>query len=418
MPPTPLKTTRTLLSGLLLLCLLPAYAQDTFEEGYVVTRANYTLRGYLEPSLKIFYQIAFKANRSDAQPVLYHPAQLRGFYLRASGEHFYSRALDVNRKPTQVQRLESNPAPRFVRDTAFVEVLATGKVSLFRLVDRESNGHFFVQPEGGPPQELLLIKFLAQEGVMSTLPLYLDQLQKLLADCPSVRAQHVAFNQKSLQKLISKYNACHNPETAFVKEKQKVRLRPTVFAGGTRSRMAYRGNDNAGHNDAYAAAVRYPQSFSPLFGLGADLLPFRPANPFSFSLELFGKGHTYEARAEPVGKIVAVRLGYTELRANYSVKYALPGRVKPFFRLGFSNGLTRLRENHMRVTRQDFNAFLYEGSVIDLRKVDHGAIGGLGLSVGRLATELRYEFVEKPSLEKIASVHTHALHLLLHYRLF
>jgi hypothetical protein len=414
-----LKTTSPLLLGLLLLCLrLPAHAQDTFEEGYVVTPANDTLRGYLEPSLKIFYQIAFKASRSDAQLVRYRPAQLRGFYIQSSGEHFYSRVVEVNHKPTQEHLLENNPVPRFVRDTAFVEVLATGKVSLFRLTDRESKGHFFVQPEGGPPEELLLIKFLAVEGVMSTLPVYRQQLQKLLADCPAVRPQHVAYTEKSLQKLVEKYNACHQPATSYVKERQKVRLRPVVFAGGTLSRMAYLGNDNAGDYQDYAAGVRYPRSLSPLIGIGTDLLPFRPANPFGFTLELLGKGHAYQAQAEQAGKIVAVRLAYTDLRVNYSIRYAAPGRVKPFFRLGFSNGLTLLRENTLRVTRRDFGALLYEGSVIDLRKVDYGGFGGVGVSAGRFATELRYAFVEKPSLQKIASMQIHGWHLLLRYRLF
>ncbi|MBD0259118.1 MAG: hypothetical protein ICV83_25645 [Cytophagales bacterium] len=131
-----------------------------------------------------------------------------------------------------------------------------------------------------------------------------------------------------------------------------------------------------------------------------------------------GKQHAYQARAKQAGKIVAVRLAYTDLRVNYSIRYAAPGKVKPFFRLGFSNGLTLLRENVLHVTRRDFGALLYEGSVIDLRKVDYGGFGGVGVSAGRFAAELWYEFVEKPSQQKIASVQVHGWHLLLHYRLF
>ena len=401
-----------LLVAMYLLSGCPAHAQSDFRSGYIVTLSGDTVRGLADYRGNALSASICRFRATPEAPVAaYSPAQLRGYGF-GRGRQFRSRLLA---SIDSVQyRAVAPPAP------LFLELLATGPLSLYRTRSSAGVDRYFVapatQPVSQPLAELLPARPDAAASVTTAYrrqPLYRGVLSGLMQNCNGARmaVASVPFTANGLIGIVQRYNRCLSPAAApaprVSADEERVRL--GLVLGAETSRLVFAGETVL--SNAHFASVPFPvlgMSLTiPLASLSEKLiLRFETLIDHQRYADIFGGNTGHPSRQQ-------AHLNLTYLRMPLQLRYTYPkGRLRPFAQAGLSYSYrlhfdTRLQEEYATGSNApQFN----EGKTLEEFNpgvVGHelGLVGGVGVNLPAIAGRaLSFELRTEASTGPLATV--------------
>lgn len=374
----------------LALAVAQAQPDKNYLPGYIVKINGDTLRG------SIRYRRWDKNPRSivfswEGRQVDYHPGAIRAFFV--ADEHYESGVVDVDTSPVQLRDLTENREPVFVRDTVFLQSLFRGQKNLLYLKDQDGKEHFYIDDDGFKPlvYKRFIRVFESMEGLIRKFTEenkdYQKQLFFYLTGCPAIQRKIEAssYQASSLTRLFSDYHACIAKPVKYRNSRKYLELQTGVLAGTTLSSLHFSGDPNVFD---YLIEPGYTASTTIAFGFFADLKLLRLervklVNEFLLSsFDIRGDGVTRKR------DMVTSRFSYQFLKIHNLVQFNI-----------LSNGALHVQAgvSSAAVLKQDYSIHIvnFTGSPSDRafksRKVEFGAIGGLGTDFKSITAEVRYE---------------------------
>jgi hypothetical protein len=365
-----------------------AQAQKSFHPGYVVLPAGDTLRGEVDSrgAQRMAQQCLFRpAPTASATP--YEPKQLRAYGLN-TGPHFEPREIPG----TPAAGLQPATAPALL----FLQVLARGKTTLYKLMDEADKPHYYLQQGPAAVVELTqgeLVPVVGHPTMMARIYPFRQLLSRAFADCAAVQPLLVnaELRESTLTNLFARYNTCVGADpTARVFRERKTKMSLGVLLGAQRSQMLF-----TDINEVLYGSVK------PVVGLGLQLQPGSWNERVALRLEVLYQPESYRKMRETVGFFAFSRREYAStfkfdaVQVPLLLRYSFPGRVRPYLQAG---GFTILALKPQAQTV--YVETLPDGSTrsdvdeIEVSSPRFGYLGSLGLLLplnkGSLQLEGRY----------------------------
>lgn len=283
--------------------------QNYFKEGYIITLEKDTVRGEVANQSNALNNKScqFKSPQGENE---YLPTQIAGYgYV---DDKFYASQ---------------------IVDSVFVEVLVTGKLSLYRLDD------YFLVKKGNEVYSLENI--YDDDGEIVNKNKWRGKLSFLISDClpnSNNAVSHLEFRDKNLIKLVQKYNQCAGEEFKVYKEaKPWTAFKYGISVGMTHSKIRLK---DLSSRQNYSHLSKTLTSFDPGFGIVLALTFPRMSENFSFQIEPnYLKSSFGEAILETHRTLKECKATYIDLSTlsiPISVKFTSPLRhFDLFYQVGF-----------------------------------------------------------------------------------
>jgi hypothetical protein len=357
-----------------------AIAQTDFRKGFIITHEKDTVLGLINfhDGTRAFEVCYFK--RSDNEDSRsYSPADIVGYGF-----------LDGRRYVTKTIVLKE------ATETVFLEVLAYGRISLYRYRDVfwvEKEGSGLIQLRDEPVEyEKDRQKYIVHSNE------HIATLNMLMADCDKVRSaiQEVPLYQRQLVVLVESYNNCQKKEAkADRSAKPWIKLIPGISGGVGQSRIDVSEMNVVFRDDV----IQNDKMISPVFGLSLDISAPRISERFMFTTSLLYAPSTYyitSAFNRSYQQYVLIDINALKLPVGVRYTFA-PRVVTPFFNVGFSTNI-HLDSSSSWTTESTANNVVetFNRGSLPLKSTQLGFWGGLGVLI-RLSkkidtlVEFRYE---------------------------
>jgi len=335
-------------------------AQGSFKEGYIVTIENDTIRGTLanRSDSRNYRSCLFKEALSGNK-VEYLPGDILGFGYEG------------------FKKFEAN-----IIDSAFVEVLVRGKLSLYR-----NNIDFFLKKGG----EVITLEELEKEIIINgEKRIVEDQKWKRLVDftiqdcLPNSDeiASRISYNEKSLSDLVESYNACSGEYYTVYKEKRPwTKVSIGVGMGLMDSKLMFRKEVL----NFYYLNKDY-KSIDPAFGLVLSFGIPRVSDKLFLEMEAYYRKANYSSHFLIDRSMLEEHwtyIDYTNIAIPISLKYILlPMKNYSIFLQGGFNYDYHLSSQTKRTMKStngdDINYYEYE-DLFEVYKSLFGVWGGIGV---------------------------------------
>jgi len=298
-------------------------AQNNFKKGFIITLENDTIQGLVEyrSNSKNYESCIFKTDKGERT---YFPNQINGFgYI--DDKLFSSRVIE----------------------NAFVEVLVIGNLSLykhkFKYLIRKDTSTYELESH---TEE---VEVDGKIGIVETTK-WKGILTYLISDClqnPGGLTSNINLEEKSLTRLILKYNKCTGSEVTELKAgKPWTKFSYGLIGGVTRSEIKITDelNTYTHMDDAYS-------SIDPFIGILIEIASPRITERFTFQGELQFLKSSYSSLVTRETTFIQHHdtfIDLTTLSIPLSLKYALPQKkYGAHFQVGVNfdyhlNGETRL----------------------------------------------------------------------------
>lgn len=352
---------------------------QNFEEGYVVTAGNDTLRGFVRETDDAVSSIRFKKALSDADGTLFRPAQVNVFFLKSWGEIYISKVVTLDIKPVKLDELDGNPSSKIVRDTVFLKILVKGKAALYQHADKTDKIHYFLQTDGGEIKELLRIRY-RRGGTLMEVNSYRDQLKEAFQICAADYSK-LGFNESELTKAVADYNVCTGSPSAFIQKKNaKTKGIPYVAIGASSGHGVYHGGDES-------TDMKSP--VKPAFAFGLEVVPTKSGKHLSWGFELAYKQSALTGQPFVVNPVYqqTIYYSYSFINIGLFAKYTLPVKLKPYVKIGV--GASSVSESKNAV----YNTISgdYVSPLDAFSKTAFGYLAGAGVVYRKFFFEVRYD---------------------------
>ncbi len=394
---------------------LPAKAQKNYTKGYVVTTQNDTIRGFIDDKdwSKNPDVIRFKKDIADSQFTKYSPAQLRSFYIEPTNDYYISYLGKIDYSPFKIQQLvEVTDDSDFLQkdhtitDTAFLNVLSEGTISLYFYKDREQKEHFFFQKGKGLPQELVFQKYIKEmengQKFIREVRTYRGQLREAMTDCEKVQKviPKATYTKQSLTQLVNLYNTCSSQHATYQKTPEKTKFAIGAVVGISKTSFLH---------STTSTSFEYTDSYNPVLGVSFNFILPRNHNSWSVYTDIFWKAFQTKAAKTPQNTFER-NLKVNATKANVMVRYSLPKEgLQPFINAGASASfLINAQGNILTNSDQDYKEF---------DKMMFGLQGGAGATLKKHTLELRYERTRSVFNGPLTGTFEHNLYVLFSYRL-
>ncbi len=379
-----------------------AFAQSDFTEGYIVTKNNDTIQGYIEylswsdnPK-----RITFKSTFSG-QPNLYTPAEIVSFYVKSSNEYYRGLIAGIDYSPHEISKMQDYQSDadffkdyQLTPDTVFLQTLIRGKVNLFYYKDTNDKSHFFIEKDSSGIKELEYQQYMVQ-GKVKYLKGYRVVLKDYLRECASLfpEIERVNYFKGQITKITDKYNNCASSGNIYTKgsRKEKLSFRVNLMAGLSVSRI-----QPSTQLTSYAqiSDADYNLSTKPSFGIALDVFLPSKIKRWALSAQIMYQGWSfYGVNYNPSFSTID-KLEYT-LEANFLKtlvmgKYVMAnrGKIHPFLNAGASFNY-KINSSFKEKSTYDVG----EPNTVNLPFFMDSTtiVGGLGGYLGRWQAEIRYE---------------------------
>jgi len=395
------KTNLLKITCLLLIVLFQknAECQQNFKDGYVVNLNNDTVKGQINYRNwdKNPTRVEFRKDAA-AKAVYYKPIEINAFNV--AEENYISAIVSVEKSPYKTNELSNSADFEFVKDTVFLEVLATGNKPIYYLKDNDGKINFFIRGDNGI--EILLYKEYINEtdGIrtINTNEGYKERLRIYLNECPGVekKIQRMSYTLNSMQDLLIGYYVCKGVGPDFQKKKEKNKSELGIFAGLSLTKLRFNSPATAIHEVAYTS---FPQSTAFAGGVFYNVYLARNLNKFSINNELIYSSYKtdgiYENYSTPVTtKKTTITFDFSYIKLNTLFRYTYPVNMAYIYiNGGISNGWA-VREKNLQkeVTLYNNTETVKEGPALnDVRKYEQSYIIGLGTKYKNYSFEARFE---------------------------
>jgi hypothetical protein len=248
------------------------FSQKNFDKGYLVTKSNDTLRGFID----------YKERKKNPTTFDFRPAmdgKTQTFtsnncnaYGVDEAESFESHVVDITMGETDIDRLSNVPDLSSRTDTVFLRVLQAGKnVTLYSYVDNVKE-RFYLKSKNGTPTELIRHVYMQEEGVKRVVngSQYIRQLLDVMRESnPGIavdqdRLSKLEYNEDALLELVAEIN-----QQKLTKSKHRS-SRFFVGLALNRSWASY-----SGMHDFASPTAKVKVSYLPMLTTGIDIF-FNP----------------------------------------------------------------------------------------------------------------------------------------------
>lgn len=342
---------------LLLIFVNPVYAQTDFRDGFIITTGNDTLKGKVDfrSNAQNYKSCVF---RDDQVTREYLPDQIKGFgYVN---DRFFSSEVVEN---------------------AFVEVLVSGDISLYR------HKEFFLIRKGDQLYELEPKKKVTDESGQTDLVTdnkWRGILSYFISDClpnPSKWVSRLTMQERDLTDLVTRYNLCRGNQFTENKTGKPWTLVEAGIALGA-SLTNIRTDDLYGHFSYLEPAYT---SVDPEFGGIITLSSPRITENLAFQGEIQFRKSSFQGYVEIISGSTVYNDTYinlTTLSVPLSVKYTVPVRNFRFFALGGLLLDHQLQAGSKHLSELEMDGMVYtdpEKEAFSINNKGIGYQGGVGL---------------------------------------
>ncbi|GET34952.1 hypothetical protein PbJCM13498_38150 [Prolixibacter bellariivorans] len=368
---------------------LTTYSQQNFIPGYIVTLQGDTLKGSIDyrnwdenPN-----KIAFK---QDNEPSIhkYTPLDIKSFQV--SDEIYVSAIVKASVNSRIISNLSDESNLEAKVDTTFLQTLVQGDKSLYHYKNRLGINNFYIKYHNKYILLIYNVYKLHSENKIYRDKRYVGQLAFYFNNAPSIKelAPHTDYTKSSLSQLFLTYYKQNSQTTKFNKKVDNGTVEFGIVAGTTITMAEFSGGDLFD----YLTRVHIPKSVNPTAGLYLNYVIPRGQGKLSIYNELIYC--SYKAVAEYNSSINATRtnseLGFGYLSMNNMVRFKYPiSRCFVFINGGITTGLKISETNQKIVTSTYKNT--KEKALDEVRKLEFGYIGGVGLKYHRYSLEARYK---------------------------
>lgn len=369
------QTTMKYIFPLLAACVISfSYAQVRFEPGYYLNNANAKVDGLIRdlawkdnPDF-----IDFKASE-NAEPLKITISELAGFEV---GNSAYRRfTVEVDLSSSALPDLTNNPNPRFSKKTMLLRQLVSSEISLYEYVSANET-RFFIAKGNAVPEQLVFREYLDANNRVAQNNSFRQQLYAALQfrGVPKSDFEKLRYSRGQLVNLFEK--AGLKSTAAPVADRSRFRLGVSAGVNAAKFRAV-------SSNDFDMDDIRMS---STVFAIGIEAEFFFPFNKNKWSVFLNPTYQSFEA--ENSGAETS-SLDYSFIDTPLGVRYYmfLNNRLSVFIDAG--PGITlgangSFDYQYLSTQRSlDLNHSLY-------------AFGGIGVSWGDFAAELRYRGNHNP----------------------
>ncbi len=399
-----------------------AYAQQSFQSGYIIDAKGDTLRGEID--YRNWSQNPEKITFRSHDGIISEktPEQVKLFAV--AGEQYLGVEIDLSISAIELNDLDMISEPIMKTKWVFLQTIYDGEKSLYFHTNRRVN-NFYIGING----ELVHLVYksylkIDNDGIDSRAEnnKYLGQLRYYLRDCPKVmsRLERVRYNQTSLVKLFENYNECIGDVSGFKKEKERTKVELGLVAGASLTSLSFTG----------IPAFNYMQSLNrssidPTFGLAVDFILPRNKRKWSFRTELAyatfnikeGEFQEYISAQDYSNHTSSFGLNY--LKLNGLVRYNYPvGDISLFANVGGSYGYVISKRSNIHIEERYFfgSTPKTENVVLEeIRKYEQSVLFGIGLKKDRWSVETRYEDGNGMSRYTFLGSEVRKVHLLFTY---
>lgn len=194
-----------------------------YVKGYMVTLENDTIQGYIKDDNRavLAYQFSFK-NALDSRARTITTAEANSFYFEPS---FYFESILVKNAQQQLEK-------------QFLRKLVEGYTNLYQIANGKLDEYILVKTEGERLQIAKRDRIEDKNYLEDTK--YFGELKYFLKDCQEViRLKSIKYDEKSIAKLVSKYNDCIEPNqtSQSLGKGRKLRIKAGLTIGFNRYKV-------------------------------------------------------------------------------------------------------------------------------------------------------------------------------------
>ncbi|MBD0404908.1 outer membrane beta-barrel protein [Flammeovirga sp. EKP202] len=350
-----IKKTKLALINLLLLISINSYAQKDFRAGFIITHESDTIQGMVDyrSNTKNYESCIFKGKEGEKK---YYPNQILGFGYQ-------------NDKLFSSQIIEGT----------FVEVLVTGKISLYKSKDlyHAKKGTDLIDLKSSVKQ----VTIDGKVGVKETSN-WRGSLTYLISDCienPSKITSSIQYSEKSLTRLFIQYNSCMGEEFTEPKADQPwTKFEYGILFGVSKSEINFSGEY------LYTYLPSSYSSVDPTIGIQLAISSPRFTDRIAFQSELHFTKSSYSSFIETTSPInyFDTYVDINTLSIPLSLKYSFPEKKYGFYlQVGLNVDVLLSKQARLLEERvYDDAVFTYpETTAFEMKSNQIGYWGGIGV---------------------------------------
>lgn len=334
-----------------------SYCQNDFRSGFIITSENDTIKTQVayRSNLKNYKSCLCKGEQGEIE---YLPNQIKGFGY--DNDKFFSSQISKD---------------------SFVEALVSGKISLYK-----SKNTYYLKKDTSLYTLEPAFEEVEKDGRVSVKEnkSWRGITSFLISDCITDPQNVVAGTnqeEKSLTKLIVKYNKCTGSEVAEYKAHKpwiKYEFGATVGLSKTDIQITKKKRYVAYLKDSYS-------SYDPTFGVLINIASPRISERFSFQSEIQFIKSNYSSLIEinnPTKEIHDTYINLTTLSVPLSLKYSFPEKKYGWYLQGGIDG-----EYHLNAETKVLSEYIVadvvttypERPAFNINKNQFGFWGGVGI---------------------------------------
>jgi len=197
-------------------------AQNKFEKGYIINNAGNKVEGLIKnmdwsrsPS-----QIEFQQD-TNTPAKSYGIETIKGFEIEGKAKYIKAE-VDVDTSSDDINALNDDAKPLFVKQTVFLKTVVEGKYTLYRYANQNVERFFYQKEDKTEP--LVFKRYMVSGSHIGKNNTYLKQLEDV-SDCGNTTAgSAVEYRENDLKALFIKFNTCGNEEYKSFDEKSNKKL--------------------------------------------------------------------------------------------------------------------------------------------------------------------------------------------------
>jgi outer membrane protein with beta-barrel domain len=377
--------------------------------GYIVTNQNDTIKGLIDDKdWDLSPDTIYFGNDIDSVTNKYSSHDIKAFGV--DDKYFYiSKNVKIDMSPNRTYELKPmEKGDQILVDTMnkqlFLNVLISGKISLYYYKDFNGKEHFFCQKNKDTTVELVLQRYIMQEQaglIQHNVDRYKYILSYYMNDCESAKddIKNLNLNESSLISIVSKYNRCFNSDfNTYIKQQEPSGVKFGIVGGISNTNLSF-----SGKADLYGLNEAKLNSYTMInAGLFLSIPVSRKFHRHLINFELLLKPINISSAVNANNTTNAVNVNtnttfnfnllYLKLNSQYRYVFMRTSNVDYFFNFGFALSYAIIDSNSYSGTSNFYGSISQQGGAIfPVSNFELALIGGLGSKLSKLTFELRAE---------------------------
>jgi hypothetical protein len=368
-----------------------AFAQKSFQPGYVVNTQGDTIKGFVDYRNWDLNPKSISFRKTETSEVEeFTPENSRAF---AVADESYVAA----QVPVVVDQDNEVAAPITNVMSVFLQVRMTGEKPLLYHKGKAEGFYIYVNNAYQLLEFKKYVRKIGDETKSAENKKFVGQLTLYFEECASMGPvlAKTKYNKKSLENTFSQYYLCTNATPVFKKEAEKVKFEFGALAGVSMTTLNFASN-NASFN--YLTKPSYPSSTNITAGLFIESVFPGNNGRWSINNELVYSSYSTEGEYGYTNILFVdvkqkTEIGNSQLKLNSVLRFKFPmNKFALYANAGIGNSVSIAKTNKRTnttygtpVTRSE------EEALKDFKSYEFSWLAGIGARVGKYSLEIRHQ---------------------------